>query len=144
MADSPAREPYEYKVCSSRKTYCVNVTPMSGITLYKNVSNNFERPVLITKDWYPQVYLSNDGRTLFVVGTTIVPGFTFDQPVVKIFVDAKLNRRLFVRDLIAERDLVQTSSGYSWGYPVGFSDGEKTFAFRTLSNVDFKISIDSQ
>jgi hypothetical protein len=117
---------------------------MSGITLYKNVSNNFERPVLITKDWYPQVYLSNDGRTLLAVGTTIVPGFAFDQPVVKIFVDAKLNRGLFVRDLVAERDLVKTSSGYSWGYPVGFSDGEKTFTFRTLSNVDFKISIDLQ
>ncbi|PRC92381.1 hypothetical protein S2091_3040 [Solimicrobium silvestre] len=142
IADSPSREPYEYKVCSSGNTFCAKVSPVSGISVYRIGSPKLEESVSITKDWYPQVYLSNDGQKVLTIGTTIVPRYEFDQPVVKIFVGAKLDRSLCVKDLIAKRDLVRTSSGFSWGYPVGFSDGDATFTFKLLTNGDFKISID--
>jgi len=128
-ADTPSREPRDFLVCSTRRTYCAYVSINSGISVFQ-VQEMSSYPTVHIDGWYPQAFLSNDGKKLVTVGTTIVPDFYFDQPVVKVWSKGKLTKSLLVRDLLDGRKMGNTTSGFHWGEPVGFTPDESFFAFK--------------
>lgn len=130
-ADTPAREPSDYFVCSSKRTYCAYVSITEGIKVFEvGVLNKKYYPLTAIVGWYPQVFLSNDGKKVVTVGTTIVPSREFDQSVVKIWIGGQLIRSFLVRDLVGNHKTRKTTSGFHWGEPVGFDSDESFFSLR--------------
>lgn len=129
FADSPAREPFDYQVCSSKKNYCASVSA-AGVIEISKVGSKKGVQLTIVGGWYPQAFLSNDGRNLVTIGTTIVPNQDFDQPIVKIFLDGKLKRNFLVKELVGNNKMGQTAGGFHWGDAVGFDADELAFVFK--------------
>lgn len=140
-ADTPAREPADYFVCSAKKTYCAYVSVTEGIKVFEvGAQNKKSYPLATIVGWYPQVFLSNDGKKLVTVGTTIVPDRAFDQAVVKVWVGGQLARSLLVRDLLdGHKKISKTTSGFHWGEPVGFDSDESFFSFKLDDGTSAKI-----
>ena len=60
-ADTPAREPSDYLVCSVKKTYCAYVSVAEGIKVFEvGAQNKKTYPLATIVGWYPQVFISNE------------------------------------------------------------------------------------
>ena len=81
-------------------------------------------------DWYPSVFISNDGNTLITIGSTIVPTYNFEQAILKVWVNGVLSKSLRVADFVKESGMTNTTSGFHWGEPIGFDKREHFFRFR--------------
>jgi len=129
FSDSPARPSFDYRAYSKNHTYYVDVSVANGMSVFKILPNRVDFLVTTIRGWYPQVFLSDDGVKLITIGSTIVPNYEFDQPVVKIFIDGELKRSLLVKEVVGNKKIGRTTSGLHWGDPIGFSSDELYFSF---------------
>lgn len=129
-ADAPTRTPSDYIVCSMKGTYCAYVSTVTGIKVFEpKASSKKIYPLIAIRGWYPQTFLSDDGKKLVTVGSSIVPDYSFDQAIVKVWINGNFTRSFLVRDLVEEHKMTKSSSGFHWGEPVGFEQDGSYFSF---------------
>lgn len=75
-----------------------------------------------------------------VIEDAIVPGHFEDQPLFQLWVGGVFRKKLYMKDVLGDREPLKTASHYAWGEPLGF-DGNSRFILRLLDGSMFTIPL---
>lgn len=139
LCDSPIRI-IDYISCSSNSRFCAYVSTSDGVNIYRvSPITRKDQSLKITPDWLPAVFVSNDGKTLVAILSTIIPNYTFEKPVIKVWLNGKIYKEYLAKDIVKETDLSSTVGGFHWGEPLRISRDSSTLLIKinngTIKNI---------